>query len=232
MCEAPEWQHLKAYGYAPGDYMNKCHACGKVVEFVDKLATTCRPCAEAWHAEAHPQAPASPQPEAEARKAVADLYQHSETGRTRIVMRDALSDCDAQWLHVGALVLATPSAGAPLPEQQEAQVEALTDERIDRIADLTVKGMPDGIRGFMKEWGWRQFARNLAEILATPPASSRVAAPTPQAVKVPPLTQEQANEVWRAWVRADNAPCDWLSLLRLTEAAHGIQPSEGERSHD
>ena len=39
-----------------------------------------------------------------------------------------------------------------------AQV-GLTDERIDYIADLVVKGMPDGIQGFCKSWGWRQFAR-------------------------------------------------------------------------
>lgn len=46
----PEWAHLKQYGYAPGDYMNRCHACGEVVEFVDKRAIICRPCAEAKHA--------------------------------------------------------------------------------------------------------------------------------------------------------------------------------------
>jgi hypothetical protein len=43
------WQHLKAYGYAPGHYMNKCSTCGKVVTDVDKRAITCRPCAEARH---------------------------------------------------------------------------------------------------------------------------------------------------------------------------------------
>lgn len=48
------WEHLKQYGYAPGNYMNKCHTCGKVVEFVDKRAITCRPCAEARHAAAPP----------------------------------------------------------------------------------------------------------------------------------------------------------------------------------
>jgi len=52
-----EWLHLKQYGYAPGDYMNKCHTCGKVVAFVDKRATICRPCAEARHALAASHAP-------------------------------------------------------------------------------------------------------------------------------------------------------------------------------
>lgn len=34
-------------------------------------------------------------------------------------------------------------------------------ERIDRIAELTVKGMPDGLQGFARSWGWQQFARSL-----------------------------------------------------------------------
>lgn len=60
----PEWAHLKRYGYAPGDYMNKCHACGKVVEFVDKRAITCRPCAEAEYVRTAPQPPEATAPAA------------------------------------------------------------------------------------------------------------------------------------------------------------------------
>lgn len=37
-----------------------------------------------------------------------------------------------------------------------------------------------------------------------------------------PLTPDQANNVWRRWIAAGHVQCDWLSLLRLTEAAHGI----------
>jgi hypothetical protein len=55
-----DWQHLKPYGYAPGNYMAKCYGCEKVVEFVDKRATRCRPCAEALHIRAQQ---ASTQPE-------------------------------------------------------------------------------------------------------------------------------------------------------------------------
>lgn len=40
-----------------------------------------------------------------------------------------------------------------------AEPVALTDDRIDFIAETIVKGMPDGIRGFCNSWGWRQFAR-------------------------------------------------------------------------
>ncbi len=49
---------------------------------------------------------------------------------------------------------------SPQPPAAPAR-QPLTDERIDAIADLVVKGMPDGIRGFTKQWGWRQFARAL-----------------------------------------------------------------------
>jgi hypothetical protein len=41
---------------------------------------------------------------------VAHLYQHCETGRTRIVPVDAVADCDARWDLVGPLYLAAPPA--------------------------------------------------------------------------------------------------------------------------
>jgi hypothetical protein len=41
------WEHLKAYGYAPGNYMSRCHSCCQVVSGLDKRAMRCRPCAEA-----------------------------------------------------------------------------------------------------------------------------------------------------------------------------------------
>ena len=44
-----EWAHLMRYGYAPGNYMSKCHNCEHVVTGVDKRAVTCRACAEALH---------------------------------------------------------------------------------------------------------------------------------------------------------------------------------------
>lgn len=44
--ERTEWLHLKGYGYAPGNYMSKCHRCQHVVSGLDKRAITCRSCAE------------------------------------------------------------------------------------------------------------------------------------------------------------------------------------------
>lgn len=94
----------------------------------------------------------------------------------------------------------------------------MTDERIDRIAELTVKGMPDGIQGFTKEWGWRQFARNLAEILSTTAA--------PQA-RSSALTEAQIEEGRRATFSTDNpfCPCErktMLKAVRWAERKHGI----------
>lgn len=48
----PDWLHLKPFGYAPGNYMNRCRWCDKTVTDVDKLARCCRPCAEKLHAQA------------------------------------------------------------------------------------------------------------------------------------------------------------------------------------
>jgi hypothetical protein len=50
--------------------------------------------------------------------------------------------------------------------------EPMTAERIDYIAELVIKGMPDGLRGFTKVWGWQQFARALLDVVA--PAAARV----------------------------------------------------------
>lgn len=69
---APEpWEHLKQYGYAPGNYMSRCHQCG-ATPVMDKRAVTCRPCAEklaAGRADAQPaDTPAAP-----TREALADV---------------------------------------------------------------------------------------------------------------------------------------------------------------
>lgn len=40
------WEHLKAFGYAPGDYVMTCKGCGERAWHVDKRASRCRPCAE------------------------------------------------------------------------------------------------------------------------------------------------------------------------------------------
>ena len=54
-----DWQHLKAFGYAPGPYAAQCQACKMIFENLDKRAITCRPCAEKAFAAAKA---ADPQP--------------------------------------------------------------------------------------------------------------------------------------------------------------------------
>lgn len=44
-------------------------------------------------------------------------------------------------------------------EYPQPKLETLTDNQIDRIAE----SMPGGLEGFLKGWGWRQFARAVLE---------------------------------------------------------------------
>lgn len=62
--------------------------------------------AEAWNR----RAPAAPVPQSES---VAYLWQHCETGRTRVVMPDMVVTADANWIVVGPLYL----AAAPRPPE-------------------------------------------------------------------------------------------------------------------
>lgn len=55
----------------------------------------------------------------------------------------------------------------------------VTDQEICRIAELTINAMPEGILGFVKTWGWQQFARTLVENLQ--PYGLRLATTTEQA---------------------------------------------------
>jgi hypothetical protein len=71
---------------------------------------------------------------------------------------------------------------AEVQRMKAAQAEPieLSDERIDAIADFVVKGMEDGLRGFLKSWGWRQFARAiLADCRGHVAAASATAQPEP-----------------------------------------------------
>ena len=54
------------------------------------------------------------------------------------------------------------------------QSTEITDAEIDRVAE----SMPGGLDGFLKAWGWRQFARAILQ--AAPPAPAAVAVPDEQ----------------------------------------------------
>lgn len=67
---------------------------------------------------------------------------------------------------------ATPVALYAQPSRECLQQSAeITDAEIDRIAE----SMPGGLDGFLKAWGWRQFARAILQ--AAPPAPAAVAVP-------------------------------------------------------
>lgn len=41
----PTEGHLRMFGYAPGNYQNRCFSCEQIHEGVDKRASSCRDCA-------------------------------------------------------------------------------------------------------------------------------------------------------------------------------------------
>ncbi|WEM00052.1 MULTISPECIES: hypothetical protein [Delftia] len=70
-------------------------------------------------------------------------------------------------------VLDLASENSILKRAETDELEArkplpLSDEQIDAIAD----GMPGGLGGFLKTWGWRQFARKILESSDVPNAPS------------------------------------------------------------
>lgn len=58
-------------------------------------------------------------------KVVATLYQHCETGRTRIVMSGDITDCDAGWLPVDKVIFLSAL------ESAQAEAERLKNELAD-----------------------------------------------------------------------------------------------------
>lgn len=70
-------------------------------------------------------------------------------------------------LEMDALDLASENSILKRAETDELEARKplpLSDEQIDAIAD----GMPGGLGGFMKTWGWRQFARKILDLRAPP----------------------------------------------------------------
>jgi hypothetical protein len=59
---------------------------------------------------------------APAQEPVAHLWQHGETGRTRITMPGDMTDCDARWFKAAALYT-TPPAAQPAPVQEPVETE-------------------------------------------------------------------------------------------------------------
>lgn len=107
-----------------------------------------------------------------------DLIKSSRnTMRALSAARDGLLGDSPLYRESGRAIVALEMLTAAL-EAASAQSgwrpEPLTDERIDRIADITVRGMENGLRGFMTVWGWQHFARNLLDACGQRVASPEV----------------------------------------------------------
>ena len=117
-------------------------------------------------------------------------------GRARALCRirlDRIRELEAMLYAVGA-------GGVGKVEQP---CQPLTNEQIDKIAE----GMPGGIDGFLKGWGWRQFARAVLE-----------AAPLPARQ---PLTNERIDELPVECALVPDVPI-YKTFARAVEAAHKI----------
>ena len=76
-----------------------------------------------------------------AQEPVATLWQHGETGRTRITMPDDITDCDARWFKAADLYTTPPAA--------QRQWVGLTDEEVMNFYLFWVVDLQD-IIGFYK----------------------------------------------------------------------------------
>lgn len=92
--------------------------------------------------------------------------------------------------------------------------EQLTDQQIDAI----IAAMPNGMDGFLKSWGFRQFARTTQLVLAT-------GLPFEQFAPRLPLTEEQIKSIDDR-THFHESP-DWpLRFARAIEVAHDIVKPE------
>jgi hypothetical protein len=115
---------------------------------------------------------------------------------------------------------------------------AMTDDRIDAVADLVIRGMPDGVRGFCKSWGWQQFARALLECCGQrvadaghPPECSKGAADaTRDGAEIAVLIDELRGAEYRSGMHrtgADEAEAD--AAARRLHAALNPAPDRSAR---
>lgn len=104
-----DWQHLKPYGYAPGNYMGPCRVCNEMQMSIDKRAISCRACAEMRYAADHSAQQAS-QPEAVEKAAPSTYSEWSDFYAGRIT----------EWLTLDGLraeVAKLATVDAPSPER-------------------------------------------------------------------------------------------------------------------
>jgi hypothetical protein len=70
---------------------------------------------------------------AEQAQPVATMWQHGETGRTRISTPDSITDCDARWFKVSDLYTAPP----PRQPMTDEEIESLWDNTLSEDVGIT-----------------------------------------------------------------------------------------------
>lgn len=137
---------------------------------------------------------------------VAYLWQHSETGRTRVVMPDGVITADATWHVVGPLVLAAAPKAAPAPDLE------LTDAQIFDIAadPATCPAPPWWHRDEVAVGDVRKAVLAFARAIIR---ASRGQAPAPAAVapQNPPMPETWHVDVHVHGEKILSIGYDWLS---------------------
>lgn len=87
----------------------------------------------------------------------------------REVVERALAALDAEDPYRAAIAL---RAALEQPQECYDQRDPLADQQIDAIAE----SMPGGLDGFLRGWGWRQFARAVLEAAPQPPTTEQSSA--------------------------------------------------------
>ena len=157
---------------------------------------------------------------------IAHLWQHGETGRTRIVMPDQIFTADANWLLVGPMYLhpaAAPADAAPsvAPEPPESTLIALA-RRCLWIAYVWNDHNFEAAHKCAKEEAEKHGITSIED------ANCWIDAHPPRA----PLTEEQKRDLVKEcdldWQRGfmllfDDDPTNrYAVLIEAVEAAHGI----------
>lgn len=105
----------------------------------------------------------------------------------------------------------------------------LTGEQIDAIAE----SMPGGMNGFMRGWGWRQFARAIEEAIQRPPPTASAIAwaaysrAFPEAMAGPPPLHVRGWQQPRVieYARPQSLQWDEVQLPDMLAASEHAEPS-------
>ena len=91
------------------------------------------------------------------------------------------------------------------PQECHDQRDPLADQQIDAIAE----SMPGGLDGFLKGWGWRQFARAVLEAAPQPPALEQ---------------QVEKESTCKDYLQVEQEPVAWLKTWNsVGHARTGMQ---------